>query len=406
MKNILVLTSGYCGKSTANGICTKTLVNEIEQNACSVHVISVDVDMICETGTERVKSIHIPRKAVKKKRKSKLRSIVRLLKNVLLYSYTARYNKNMVKQIVKESEKLFEENSFDAIVCMYFPLEAIIAGQILKKKYSDSQFIVFELDSVEDGIAGGGKFNSYMLNASRRIMKKLYESCDLIMILQCHETYWLKKFSKYKERMKVTDLPLLIPVVNQQEKEQIDSVVQFVYAGTLNDFYRSPKHMLDMFENIAGFDWSIDFYTKGCEKELEDFAGIHKNVKLNGYVEQSVLDTKIETSDILLSIGNKVSNSLPSKIITYMTFGKPIIHFCLQENDICKQYLSKYPLSLIIERNEKASYSAQRVVDFVKAHLGNSVCFNELCKSFYKNLPSYSADIMLGCINAKEKKLS
>ena len=32
-------------------------------------------------------------------------------------------------------EKLFEKNSFDAIVCMYFPLEALIAGQILKKKH-------------------------------------------------------------------------------------------------------------------------------------------------------------------------------------------------------------------------------------------------------------------------------
>lgn len=408
MKNILILTSEYCGKAKANGICAKALAESFDKfdENVSVYVVSADFEQIDDTGSDKIRSVYVPKVAKVEKKRSKLFYAVRLLKNIALYSYKVNYNKQMVALMLTEAEKICRDVSIDAVICMYFPLESVVVGSILKKYNSNLKLIIYELDSVVDGIAGSGKFNKYMLRASKRTMSHLYKKCDVVMIMDCHKDYWLNDFSAHQVKMRLTDLPLLLSSENNGMNISNNETVICIYAGNLDSAYRSPKSLIETFKKINIIDWSIDFFSKGCEEDLENFKKCCDKVRLNGYVDQHVLNSQIEKADVLLSIGNKVSNSLPSKIITYMTYGKPIIHFSLQDDDICKKYLNKYPLSLVIEKDENSVLAAKKIVDFIKLSRNECASFEEICENFPKNVPFYSTQMIFNTIKKEEKDCS
>lgn len=394
MKNILMLTSGISGNSTANGICAKALAKELEKNSCCVYMVSVDYEIITKTESDKIKSVYLsPATFIHKK--GKIRTATRLLKNIVFHSFSLKHNKKLAKALTDAAEEFFAEIDFDAVVCVFFPVEAAIVGGELKRRHPETALVLYELDSVADGIGKSGKYSAYLKNSSERTLKKLYEKCKLAMVMECHTPYWLSVFEEQREKLVVADLPLFRNIDMHHNEKEPGSQVRFLYAGTVDMYYRSPMSMLETFKVLDGIDWSMDFYSKGCDAQLKKFKEETKNVNLNGYVNQNILDSEIEKADFLLSVGNKVSNSLPSKIIAYMNYGKPIIHFCLQDDDICKQYLNKYPLSLVIEKDENAEVSAQKIVKFVEDNLGSNVSYEELCKIFPKNLPEYSAKAIL-----------
>jgi hypothetical protein len=401
MKNVLIITAGYCGKATANGICAQALVREFENQRTTVYVISFDSESVTTT-SEKIISIYNPPNENLKRSYNIVSKIGRFSKSVLFHTWTPKYNKNIVEQIVKEANRIFNEVEIDAVICIYFPIESIIAAHQLKKRYRHFELIVYELDSVADGIAGGLKGNKRILFSYKRYLSYLYKKADLILVQECHKIHWMKEHLRHQSKMRVVDLPLLC-FSNLPNIEKNNTCTTFLYAGTLSPVYRSPNKLLQVFENISHqLSYELIFFSKGCDDILQNAVKNDNSIVYRGYVEQSVLENEIARSDVLLSIGNAISNSLPSKIIVYMTYCKPIIHFCLKENDVCEQYLNKYPLALVIKCDEKVEDAAKRIIEFMNSSCGKTVSFDSLCDTFPMNLPSYSVNLILDFISGKE----
>lgn len=402
MRNILIIASGYCGNATANGLCAQALAKDFEQNGIAVHVISCDLhkeDCISENNV-----ISVQRSPKKKTNPTK--SIFgkgwQFFKKRLLYTFTPQYDKAVTEKIIDTGKQICQKTKIDAIICMYFPLEAVVAGYKLKKVFPDICFVTYELDSVADGIAGGSKWNKYLLFSYKRFLGHIYKKVDFVAVLECHKHHWIKENKRYKQKMKLVDLPLLKDTKLMSRETHRDGI-SFLYSGALDDSYRSPNSVLKAFELLNdNIDYKIDFYSKGCEETLGFFCENNKRLNCHGYVGQAVLEEAVAESNFLISIGNKVSNSLPSKIITYMSYGKPIIHFCLQKEDVCKAYFEKYPLSLIIEYDEPPIVAAVRIKEFAVSNYGKIVPFNEICEALPMNLPSYSSQSLINSIYRKE----
>ena len=395
MNDVLILASGYCGKTTANGLCAKALVKELEHRDINVYVVSSDREKNDTDRLGRVISVHTPAKYKPDPPGNLFFKILRWLKSVLCHTWTPEYDREMVDKMVDAAKAVLDKTKIDAVVCVYFPLEAVIAGYRLKNLFPDIQFMIYELDSVADGIAGGNKWNKHVFFSYKRFLGRIYKVADRIMVLKCHERHWLEEHKGHKDRMRLVDLPLLreesLPSVESRER-----YVGFVYSGALDHSYRSPKTMLEALAGIGSdICWKLDLYTKGCDDVLQKIAQKEPRIVCHGYVEQAVLERAVSQSHILLSIGNKVSNSLPSKVITYMTYGKPIIHFCLQENDVCEEYLKKYPLALVMKNDERPEEMAKKIAEFIERTRGKTVDFARLEKIFPMNLPLYSVHVIL-----------
>ena len=48
---------------------------------------------------------------------------------------------------------------------------------------------------------------------------------------------------------------------------------------------------------------------------------------------------------------------LPSKLLSYIETGMPILHIQKQENDACIEYLNKYELAAVIRENDQVEMS-------------------------------------------------
>ncbi len=384
-QKVLVFTSGY--GTSANGICAEALVTEMENKGAQVFVISFDSEEKVYA-TDNIKSV-LNKRVDKKSPKSFAAKCINLLKEMILHSRTPKYNKASVKNAVDVAEKLDETVGFDKVVSVYFPVEAVISAYKLKKANSDLKFIIYELDSVADGILGGSKFGGYIINAYKHLLEKIYKYADLIMVHKSHKECWLKEHGTHKSKLVITDLPILCAPAHTQ-KSKDNSCCSFLYGGTLDFAYRSPQKMLDCLNELELSDRRIDFYSKGCEGLLNELND--NTIHIHGYVGKQELNRAINEADFLLSIGNAVSNSLPSKIITYMSYGKPIIHFSLQKNDVCAEYLEKYPLAFVVKKD---SNPQDALGEFVKTNMCKTIEFGEVCELFPMNLPDYSVKYIL-----------
>ncbi|MBQ7822077.1 MAG: hypothetical protein IJ391_07330 [Clostridia bacterium] len=403
MKKILFLTSGYCGKSTANGLCTKVLAEEMIKNGTEVFVISAETDTDTEQPSDHIIPIIYTPKKPNVPKNYIARKFLALIK-VFSALFAPEHKKELVSRIVAEAKNICFENSIDAVVSMYFPLVSLSAGYKLKKLFPTVKYMIYELDSVSDGIGVQGKWRKYVNYTYRRFLNTLYKKADLIMILKCHENHWRKEHPKHLLKMQVVDLPLLyfpeMPVLPKHES----NTVSFLYAGVLDHSYRSPKPLYDTFCKIGlELVWELNFYSKGCEEFLKNAEQEIPGIKSHGYVDQKTLLDAIAQTDILISIGNAVSNSMPSKIITYITYKKPIIHFSLQENDICVEYLNKYPLALVIPYNSEPEDSTIKIVDFINELSLKTVTNEEILNNYRMNIPAYSAEIILDHIDRHSK---
>lgn len=393
MKNILILTSGHCKKASANGMCSLALAEELKKHNVGVYVVSCDKELSADDTDNTVVSVlRQPKKVVLPTRNLFLK-LYRRIRNILFHTWTPEYETQTVERLVDAGNRICSNVRIDGIICMYFPLETIIAGKQLKERYPQISLMVYELDSVKDGISGSSKRNGHFLFSWRNFLSRLYRKADCVMVLKCHEHSWLQEFPQHKHRLQIVDLPLITPP-NLPLVERQDNQLQLLYAGELSEDYRSPAPLLEAFRKLD-IPAHLHFFSRGCENALERAMLSDDRIICHGYVEKAVLDRAVAQADILLSIGNQVSNSLPSKGITYMTYGKPIIHFSLQKNDICETYFRKYPLALIIEQGTNADEAAKMIEAFVQDCSKRTVPFEQLQKAFPMNMPSYSAQVIL-----------
>ena len=136
-------------------------------------------------------------------------------------------------------------------------------------------------------------------------------------------------------------------------------------------------------------------------KELEILQRKNAFLILHNEVSESELDRAMCDADILISIGNKDSDFLPSKTLKYMGTGKPIIHFYSDDNDVSLNYYKYYPAVLFIDQRREINDSLiDEVVDFVqKTRIDINVDFDELKSNLIKNTPEYTAKQLMELIN-------
>ena len=93
----------------------------------------------------------------------------------------------------------------------------------------------------------------------------------------------------------------------------------------------------------------ISFYYKTTNKmndKIINFNNEHDNIFiLNRNKEKKECNDAINDADMLLNIGNKVTNQTPSKIFEYISMGKPIINFYEDEKDTSYNVLKKYEMA-------------------------------------------------------------
>ena len=286
------------------------------------------------------------------------------------------------------------DNTYDAIIAVLKPLDGAVAAS----KYSN--MLLYELDSITNNDDNQRGIRRLLRFRAEKYELKLYENANAIFHMMSHRAFYEK--DKYRSFVKKTiflDIPQLCNENIPDHTEDGENVT-IMYSGILNRKMRSPEYaisLINRYVTLFGENIELNFFSRGNCEEILEIAQNESNgvIRRHGYVSLEELNKEVSATDFLLSIGNNLTGqvtSLPSKVISYMAYGKPIIHIDAGKNDIAKEYLSKYPLAIIIDPHSDLGDNAKKINAFIHECKGKRVPFEHVESIFTMNTPAFTAN--------------
>ncbi len=273
--------------------------------------------------------------------------------------------------------------SFSAPVWTHFAAHEVLR----RRKFKNIRWLAVFHDPYA-GYVGNAPVSSELYSKMEKILKPVSAVC-------IGPEFYNEQAKKVLKAVGCKVLPLPVTSLREQSFPPLedkntditeDTVIRLAYVGGLQDErVRDPERAFKLIseckENIC-FRLTVNNFNAHC-RMLFTSHGLDKkpNVSLSGGIPHDECLTLIKNSDILINIGNNISNQLPSKIVEYLSFGKPIVHFCNTPQDPVNKLLARYPLSLIISQpdiDNELALTVKRFEQFCRENKNRKIPFNEI----------------------------
>lgn len=381
MSNILFVVKDYCNGANPNAICANHIAEELLNLGVNVFFLSLESGKLCIDNND----CFVIDNDVKKS----------TFLSTILYPLD---NYSIVNKITQKAIALIDDKKIDAVVSFVRPYAAGEALKCIHRKRKNVKTILFEIDSASNRFKYPKTLKEYFLNIKSWIWEcGVYKNTDLVINMKSHKNHYQHKiFSRFN--IKYVGVPCMQNMINSTEfsVNTVKKTASFVYFGTFYKGLREPYIMMDTLNAVSEIkEISLDIYGNEknnvfyCDSRFE-----RKYVSINGVVNHSDLLEKIKNFDVLLSIGNKNSDFLPSKTIECICSGKKVIHFYSSDDDVSLPYLMQYPNSLILSENISIQENVKKIIEFLDKPI-ISISYRELEKQFFDDTPMYSAKTIM-----------
>ena len=104
------------------------------------------------------------------------------------------------------------------------------------------------------------------------------------------------------------------------------------YFGVLTKGVRSPEQVLQFFNKT---EFELHWYTNPDSREMikQNKIDLKRNKFFDIVTRNEALEKMVNSLHGLLSIGNLNPSQLPSKVIEYISTGKPVLHYVEIQDD-------------------------------------------------------------------------
>lgn len=384
MKNVLFVVKSYSTHNRPNAMCVEMITQHIND-------IHIDYLSIESQGSDILENNVMP---VYDKNTIFRKKIIRKINKFI---YAPISDLGLVRIIYEGLCKQISIKKYDTIVAVCNPPEIVEALYYLKKTHPKIKTLVYEIDSNSNRYKDSNSLiENYLNYRSYRWEIRRYNLMDKIIHMRSHEKHYESaKFNSLKEKFVYMDIPYFEPIegLGKSNTVQKKGEIRLIYAGAFYPKLRDPQFMIGFIAKMRQESNLIfDIYTGNkMRDELNTLASPYTFVTIKNEISQKELLNEISQADVLVSVGNKKSDFLPSKILFYMSTGKKIIHFYPQ-GDIAVDYLKKYPNACLISQEEKVSIELiKKVIEFIEKD-EEVVDMKILREVFKENTPIYSAE--------------
>lgn len=407
--NILYILGAYKPRASANGICSDNIIKQLANEGHSVTVLanaSIGCKSHCTDGCGievfRVKQrlflrmkewreVKQPEHPLMGKIVAKGSLIVNKLQLLVTAPFWPKISPLTIHRFRKTALKLQSENQYDVVISVYTPIEALLAGYAIKKKYAAVLFVPYFLDSLSGGYGPKCFCKQKTMRRGLAIEKEIFAVADKIVLMKSSEAHQRKHNKQYSEKFCFLDIPMFKKTdIAASKRNENSKEIRMLFVGSIAASVRSPDTLISALlllqtANVAcEFIGNIDCMERF--KLLKEKYG--RRLVFTGFMNHDKLTDKIESADILLNIGNLVATMVPSKIFEYMSYGKPIISTFDIEDEPSKKYLQQYPLALLLSGKDDPKKNADSIAAFINKSLGKSIAYDEIKKQFYLNTPA------------------
>ncbi len=346
---------------SGSGTCIKTVSNEMLSKGHDCHILTrykVEIENQGEKVTGYFKS-----------QRNNNRWVLSL-KRILLYPIWPFFSFREFKNLIEETNKIVKKEKIDVVVSVYNPIESLFVGYIIKKKFPYVLFVAYFLDALLAGQRPRFMPEWIRRRKALRIENRLLSNADSVIMMKAVEPIYIQEKTNIRFFNKITflDLPLYKPknVPNNIVRHHFpDNQLVCFFAGALPRNIREPHYILNLFSKFN----NIHFYIAGrgdFSELLNEYKTNHKNIHIIGQIKQNIITEMYHEADVLVNIGNRLNNMVPSKIFEYMSLGKPIINTVKIDNDPSIPYLSEYGNAMIVDERIDCNQYILQVQEFVK----------------------------------------
>ena len=231
--------------------------------------------------------------------------------------------------IYKNKKRISKD--FDSIISVSLPFTSHVCASIIVKQ-SKTKWIMdigdpfsLKLQSPENN-----KILYSFLN--KFIEKKYYNKADQIFfthkeVLDFHQNKFKIENSKLKIGHPIFEI-LNKNILLSKEYNYNKLPINIGYFGIFTDKIREPFNYINYIANNLGDEFNHYWYINEDSKKYFTPFQDHGNHFIEQLIpREEAIKKMINNFHLLLSIGNTNKYQLPSKVIEYISLGKPVIHF-------------------------------------------------------------------------------
>ena len=412
MKKILFILGMYHPNYSANGLCCKNVIdkcvdkgwqvdcivnaargNEKEYILDGAEVYTVKPRLFSRI-SERCDS-HSDSKLYGTIKKAAI--ALNKLKLFLMSPFWPLVSPIYTYRFYKKAKELHKDKGFDIVVTAYTPIDSLLSGCFLKKKYPEIKFVPYYLDALAGGWGPSRWSEQKKEKHTRRWETKIDQRADLVISMESsreyHKNHPLESIRPIKRTY--LDVPMMLPEIKTERCDKPRKILLF--AGTVAYPQRNPIPLLEVFSRACKEE-DIELLFVGQCNNPSIFKPYFRSSNgkisyLGAKSHEEVLELE-KKADFLINIGNDNPYLIPSKIFEYMRFSKPIISTFAIENEPSIAYLKKYGNAFFLDERQPFDESADRLLEFIKNGSLSELPQGYCQKAFWTNTPEAFAETL------------
>ncbi len=279
--------------------------------------------------------------------------------------------------------KLKISKDFDSIISVSLPFTSHVCASILVKRLKTKWVMdigdpfSLKLQSPENNVILYSLLNRF-------IEKKYYNKADQVFfthkeVLEFHQNKFQIENSKLKIGHPIFEiLNENILLSNQYNYSKLP--INIGYFGIFTDNIREPSNYINYISSKLGEEFHHFWYiNEESKKYFTSFTNLNNHFFEQLIPREEAIKKMINNFHILLSIGNTNKNQLPSKVIEYISLGKPVIHYAEIPTDPMYRFEKLFTNLIIINKETQLN----DISSYLKMFQNGSFEFNY--KNFVEN---------------------
>ncbi len=290
----------------------------------------------------------------------------------------------------RQIEKVAKKYSVDVIISLSAPF---YTAKAVSKAKCGCKKIIYMFDPYADHHIYKNKITLYQ-------EKNAVKKADKVITTKLLANNFKER---YGGKSVCFEFPNLVFDEQKRKKPFDETKINILYVGSLYADIRSPEYLYELVKSLN--DNSVHLTIAGgiygafSDEFNEKYnAFIKENVTLLGEISKQETYKYLQNADILVNIGNKIDNMLPSKVIELIAYGKPVLNIIQIKNCPSLAYFEKYGNALnLYSKNAVNSEIIEQMREFISRK--KIVPKQEILEKFSDATPEYVAKKLLGIIN-------
>ncbi|QTE74997.1 hypothetical protein JS518_03665 [Clostridiales bacterium FE2010] len=402
MKVLFVSWETYPIKS-ATGNCIMTIISELRKNKVEVDVLNITGDFTlpeeqrCEKGT--VYNVFVSQYSnIKSLLKHNLAlGLKAVTERVFLLMCSRKQNvytsAPAIKNVINRLNIIGDKYDVLIAVCSHV-INGIICDEYCERH--NKKYLLYQVDPISTNIAYDN--NEFMKKAELSLYKDAQYVITTPIIAKEKEIN--EMYSVLHNKIYAVEFPNVKNLTVDEEIKNKEKIVCF-YSGRFYNGVRDCKYTLEVFKNVKNIDVELVFAGDGQEEIINEYKRTHfgSRIKHLGVISLDESFQKMQSSDVLINIGNNVNNQVPSKLFDYISTGKPIVNICKSKDCPTIPYINKYRLGInIIEGEDTVENQGAIISEFIRTKYKQRMRFEEVREAFYENTSEYVSKTFLELI--------